>query len=49
MMRIVCVTVSTSREGFPSFTPAYTNVVPGTSGNHGFVIRTLKLRQHPRG
>src|SRR5258708_8740638 len=43
MVLIACVTVSTSRDGAPSLTPTYVNVVPGMSGNQGFVTRALKF------
>src|SRR5262245_34326916 len=41
---LVCpVTVTTSRVGFPSFTPVYTQRVPRNSGNQGLSTYVLKL------
>src|SRR5690348_5515710 len=36
------VTVTTSRDGWPSLTPRYTYVVPGLSGSHGLSTRAEK-------
>ena len=39
-----CVTVITSRDGWPSFSPTYVKVVPGRSENHGLSTRALNPR-----
>src|SRR5947207_817452 len=39
---VVVVALTTSREGLPSFTPLYVQVVPGFSGNQGLSTRETK-------
>src|SRR3954469_8065350 len=39
---VACPTVTTSRDGLPSFTPRYTHRVPGCSGNHGLSTAAVK-------
>src|SRR3954447_23071527 len=41
---VACPTVTTSRDGLPSFTPRYTHRVPGGSGNHVLSTAAVKRR-----